>query len=182
MRIRLRAQRLALPAIAFLLAPAVVAGQEGDRLTDAQIAHIAVTANEIDIEAAQLAKGRAQSEDVKAFAQTMIQDHSAVIERAAALAQRLGVTPADNEVSQSLVDEAEDETAKFDDLAGASFDRSYITREVEYHRDVLHAIDDVLIPQTRNEELRQLLTEVRPAIAAHLQHAEQIAAELSADR
>lgn len=182
MRIRLRAQALALSAIAFVLGPAVVAGQEGARLTDAQIAHVAVTANEIDIEAAELAEGRAQSDDVKAFARTMIQDHAAVIDRAAALAQRLGVTPADNDVSQSLVAEAEDETATFDDLAGASFDRAYIAREVEYHRDVLHALDDVLIPQTRNAELRQLLIEVRPAIAAHLQHAEQIAAELEADR
>jgi predicted outer membrane protein len=47
---------------------------------------------------------------------------------------------------------------------------------------VLHALDDVLIPQTRNAEPRQLLTEVRPTIAAHLQHAEQVAAKLAADR
>ena len=182
MRTLLRADRLALSALAFLLAPVAVLGQQGSRLTDAEIAHIAVTANQIDIDAAELAEGRAQSAAVKEFAQTMIRDHNAVIERASALAERLGVTPADNEVSQSLLEEAEDETAKFDDLAGTSFDRSYIHREVEYHRAVLHTIDDVLIPQTRNDELRQLLTEVRPAIEAHLQHAEQIAADLSADR
>lgn len=178
MRTLLRADRLALPALAFLLAPVAVLGQQGSRLTDAEIAHIAVTANQIDIEAAELANGRAQSPAVKEFAQTMIRDHNAVIERATALAQRLNVTPADNDVSQSLLAEAEEETAKFDDLAGASFDRSYIAREVEYHRAVLHAIDDVLLPQTRNDDLRQLLTEVRPAIEAHLQHAEQIQGEL----
>lgn len=182
MRTLLRADRLALPALAFLLAPLAVLGQQGSRLTDAEIAHIAVTANQVDIDAAELAQGRAQSPAVKEFAATMIRDHSAVIERATALAQRLNVTPAENEISESLVAEGEDETAKFDDLAGASFDRSYIHREVDFHRDVMHMIDDVLIPQTRNDELRALLTEVRPAIAAHLQHAEEIAAELSADR
>src|SRR5690606_30968219 len=73
-------------------------------LSDPQIAHAAVTANAVDVEMGRLAASRASSPEVRAFAQTMITDHTAVNERAAALAGRLGVTPEDNAVSQSLQD------------------------------------------------------------------------------
>jgi putative membrane protein len=121
-------------------------------LGDAEIAHVAVTANTIDVEIAGLAQDRTTNPAVLGFARMMITDHTAVNERAAALAQRLGVTPADNATSRSL-------------QAGA---------EVAYHQAVLDALDGALIPQASNGELRGLLEEVRPAIAAHLQHAEAL--------
>ncbi len=46
--------------------------------TDPQIAAIVVTANQVDIDAGKLARKKAQSSDVKAFAQRMIVDHSSV--------------------------------------------------------------------------------------------------------
>src|SRR5690606_25913591 len=76
-------------------------------LTDPQIAHVAVTANAIDAELAGLVESRTTEEGVRAFARTMINDHTAVNEQAAALARRLGVTPEDNAVSQSLRSDAD---------------------------------------------------------------------------
>jgi putative membrane protein len=155
---------------------------EAQELTDAEIAHVAVTANAIDVETAQLALEQAQDDEVKAFAQTMITDHTAVNDQAAALAARLGVSPQDNDVSRSLRDDAEAARAKIDDLWGASFDRSYIAREVTYHQAVLNALDGVLIPQAHNAELKALLQGVRPAIAAHLAHARSLAEGLASER
>ncbi len=51
-------------------------------------------------------------------------------------------------------------------------------REVAYHQAVLDALDTVLIPTTSNADLRELLVNVRPAIAAHLEHARQLRASL----
>ncbi|PYO86893.1 MAG: hypothetical protein DMD66_12315, partial [Gemmatimonadetes bacterium] len=115
---------------------------------------------------------------VKQFAQTMITDHSAVNAQAAALAQKLGVTPADNAVSQSLLSGAKQARASLEPLRGAAFDRAYLDREVAYHQAVLDAIDKVLVPTTENAELRKLLTDVRPAIATHLEHAKQLRGQL----
>ncbi len=53
-------------------------------------------------------------------------------------------------------------------------------REIAYHQAVLDAIDKVLIPTTDNAELKQLLTNVRPAVAAHLDHAKQVRSQLGA--
>jgi putative membrane protein len=150
----------------------------GPQLSDPEIAHVAVTANGIDIEAAKFAQTRTRNAGVKQFAATMITDHTAVNEQAAALAKKLGVTPADNPVSQSLQSGAKEAHEKLERLRGAAFDRAYMDREIGYHQAVLDALDKVLIPQTQNAELRKLLTDVRPAIATHLEHAKQLRSQL----
>jgi putative membrane protein len=42
---------------------------------------------------------------------------------------------------------------------------------------MLDAVDKVLIPNTKNEELKALLVKVRPAFVAHLEHAKMIQAK-----
>jgi putative membrane protein len=143
-------------------------------LSDPQVAHVAVTANNIDIESGKFAKKRTHNAAVRAFAQRMITDHTGVNEQAAALAKKLGVTPEDNAVSQSLQADAKQAHAKLAPLHGAAFDRAYMDREVAYHQAVLDAIDKVLIPTTDNAELKKLLTDVRPAVASHLDHAKRV--------
>jgi len=170
--------------VPFLLSLAVCSGLAAQsappKLSDPQVAHVAVTANSIDIELAKLAQSRTHNPDVKQFATTMITDHSAVNAQAAALAAKLGVTPEDNEVSQSLLKGAAEARAAIEPLKGIAFDKAYIEREVAYHQAVLDALDGLLIPTSSNAELNQLLVDVRPAIAAHLEHAKQLRTALVA--
>jgi len=146
---------------------------------DAQIAHIAVTANSIDSATGELAMSKAQSKAVKDFAQTMITDHTKVNKQAVALATKLGVTPEDNDVSRQLQSGAEEAQASLKTMSGAAFDIAYIDHEVSYHQAVLDALDNTLIPGAQNAELKELLTNVRPAIAAHLDRAKGIQGTLS---
>ncbi len=147
---------------------------------DAQIAHIAVTANSIDSVAGVLAKSKAQSKAVKDFAQTMITDHTQVNKQAVALATKLGVTPEDNDVSRQLQAGAQESQTNLQGRSGADFDSAYMDHEIAYHQAVLDALDSTLIPDAQNAELKDLLTKVRPAIAAHLERAKSIRASLGA--
>jgi len=160
--------------------PAGPAPASAPDLSDPEVAHVAVTANSIDIDLAKFAQTRSHNAAVKQFAATMITDHSAVNAQAAALAKKLGVTPADNAVSQSLQSGAAQARKSLEPLSGAAFDRAYIAREVAYHQAVLDAIDKVLIPTTENAELKKLLEDVRPAVATHLEHAKQLHTQLAA--
>jgi predicted outer membrane protein len=72
---------------------------EGAKPNDAQIAHIAYTAGQLDIEAAEQAKQKSKNKDVLAFAADMERDHKAVNEKALALVKKLGVTPEDNDTA-----------------------------------------------------------------------------------
>jgi putative membrane protein len=147
--------------------------------TDPQIAGIVVTANKIDVDAGKLAKSHTKNKEVSKFAQLMITDHTAVNKQAGALAKKLGVKPEDSDTSKSLKAGAADNIKNLKGLKGAAFDKAYVDHEVEYHQQVLDAIDKVLIPNAKNAELKDLIVKVRPAIAAHLDHAKMVQGDLA---
>lgn len=162
-----------------LFAPAALSAQVASPdLSDPEVAHVAVTANAIDIDAARFALTRTRNAEVRQFANLMVTDHSAVNAQASALATRLGVTPADNTVSRSLVDGAATAHRSLEALRGKAFDRAYLDREIAYHQAVLDALDGLLIPTTENADLKALLQQVRPAVAAHLAHAKTLRPKL----
>jgi putative membrane protein len=168
--------------IAALLAPLSLsfasAALAADKPTDPQIAHIAYTAGLIDIEAGKQAVDKTQNKDVRAFAQQMIGDHTAVNDQALALVKKLNVTPADNPTSQSLTKATEEERAKLAGLDGAAFDKAYIDNEVAYHKTVNDALSKTLIPSAENAELKALLEKGLILFQAHQHHAEQLATQL----
>jgi putative membrane protein len=168
--------------LTFALSTGLQAQASPPDLSDPEVAHVAVTANSIDVDLAKLAQSRTHNADVKQFAATMITDHSAVNAQASALAAKLGVTPKDNAVSQSLLKGAAEARATIEPLKGKAFDKAYIDREVAYHTAVIGALDSVLIPTTENAELKKLLVDVRPAFEAHLAHAKKLQSTLVASK
>lgn len=150
----------------------------GDKLSDAQIAAIVVTANQVDIDAGKLAADRAADAEVRKFAKTMVTDHTAVNQSATELATRLKLTPEENDTSRALKAGGDENLAKLRTLKGAAFDKAYVDHEVAYHEQVIDALDNVLISNAQNAELKALLVKVRPAFVAHLEHAKQLQATL----
>ena len=162
--------------LALAAAPAIWA--QGAAPSDAQIAQIVVTANQVDIDAGKLAKSKASSKDVKDFAQLMITDHSGVNKSATELVTKLHVTPEPSATSDSLKQGGEQNLAALKKLSGSGFDRAYVDHEVAYHEAVIGAVDNTLIPNAKNAELKALLIKVRPAFVAHLAHAKELQASL----
>ena len=149
-----------------------------EQIGDAEIAAIVVAANGIDVRFGELAREHAVNPRVQQFAEAMITAHTAVNENAGALVQRLGVTPVESDVSRSLEAAAAETMETLRSKSGRGFDRAYIANEVAYHRQVLGALDDLLIPSAHSAELRETLVNVRPAFEAHLRHAESLQQEL----
>lgn len=152
-------------------------GQDTPKLTDPEIAHVGVIANQIDIEYAAIAIKKSKNKEVIKFAETMARDHSGVIKQATELVTKLGVTPKENAVSQSLLDGAKKTKEMLNSKNGKAFNMAYINNEVAYHKTVIGAVRDLLIPQTSNSELKELLQAILPALEAHLKHAEMIQKE-----
>jgi putative membrane protein len=157
-------------------ATAIVARAQS--VTDPQIAHIVVTANQVDIDAGKLAESMGSNAEVKAFGKQMVAAHAGVNQQAVALAKKLKVTPEDNATSKSLKSGGDQNVANLKTLNGAAFDKAYIDNEVTYHQAVLDALDKTLIPGATNTELKALLETSRPAFVAHLEHAKQIQSTL----
>ena len=150
-------------------------------INDAQIAAIVVTANQVDIDAGKVAEANGSTKDVKEFGMQMVAAHSGVNKSAVDLVTRLKVTPQESDTSKALKQGGDQNVAHLKTLTGRAFDRAYIEHEVAYHQQVLEAIDKTLIPGANNAQLKDLLVKVRPAIAAHLEHAKMVQAQLAAE-
>ena len=158
------------------LTPSAISAQT---VSDAQIASIVVTANQVDIAAGKLAASKASSPEVTKFGQQMVTDHTSVNKQATALVTRLKVAPEDNATSLTLKAGGDKNIANLKSLRGANFDKAYIDHEVTYHQAVIDAIDKTLVPGAQNAELKALLVKVRPAFVAHLEHAKMIQSSLA---
>lgn len=152
--------------------------QEVPTLSDAEVASIAVVANQNDIDFAKIAMQKSKDPKVLEFAHTMMKDHQSVIDMAVALVTKLKVTPKDNAVSKEYASNAKKTEAMLNSKSGKAFDKAYVYNEVEYHRAVIGAVKTVLIPQSKNAELKALLEKAVPIFETHLKHAEMLQKEM----
>lgn len=159
-----------------LLSSTAVSAQDAKtpELTDPEIASVAVIANQIDVDYANIALKKSSNKDIINFATTMKNDHSAVIKMAVDLVTKLKVTPQTNDVSKSLLNGAVKEKAVLNAKKGKAFDKAYVDNEVAYHLFAIGAVENMLIPQSKNAELKALLQKALPIFKTHLEHAKMI--------
>ncbi len=149
-----------------------------DQMNDLQIAHTAYTAGQLDIRYAHLALAVSENDAVRAFAETMIRDHTAVNDAAVALITELNVTPEDNDLSRALVEGAAAKRAEFMALSGNEFDCAYAANELGYHQVVNQTVEGKFIPWATVEPLKALLSDALVTFKVHEGHAEDMVAGL----
>ena len=114
-------------------APAAPAATAPAAITDPQqFADMAASSNMLEIETSRLALEKSSSDEVKAFAQHMIDDHGKAGEDMKAAAQSDGITPAEalQPAHQAKLDE-------LSGLEGEAFDQAYITAQVAAHDEAV---------------------------------------------
>jgi len=149
-------------------------------LNDRDVAAIFLAANNTDVSYAQVAltPNRTSNTEVIAFANRMLSDHGGLNRSALDLFSTTGIVPRDNTMSLDFRDESAAKRDTLREKTGPAFDSTYMANEVRYHTQLLATIDSLLLPATKNTDLRVLLTRVRPAVAAHLEHATRVQAGL----
>lgn len=160
--------------LAALLALGMSSAAGAQPLSDAQVAHIAYTAGQIDIVAAEQALAKSANPAIVEFAEQMARDHKAVNDQALALVEKLGVTPEDNSTSHALLEAAEAKGSELEALDGAAFDAAYVANELAYHQTVNEALKTTLIPAAQNAELKTLLETGLVLFTEHQTHAQHL--------
>jgi putative membrane protein len=151
-----------------------VAAQDVAALNDLEFAHIAYTADNIDIRYAHLALAISSNPEIHKFANTMISDHTAVNEAALGLLEKLGASAQDNFFSKALNEGAEKIIDKFSALRGAEFDMAYAANELEYHQTVNDLVENAMIPNIENAEVKALFMQGLDIFKVHEGHAEMM--------
>ena len=167
---KIKSTLLILTAICGLSAGTVFAQSAAD-LNDLEIAHVAYSADNIDIRYAHLALAISSNPEIHAFAKTMIRDHNAVNEQALALLAKLGAQAQDNFLSQSLNEGAEKLITEMSALRGTAFDKRYAENELAYHKAVNDLVENTFIPNIDNAEVKALFNAGLEIFKAHEGHA-----------
>ena len=171
--------KVVMTALVLLSAFSIAAHAESPaELNDLEIAHVAYTADSIDISYAHLALAISKNPAIHEFARTMIRDHTAVNDRALALLTKLNAAPQDNFLSQQLNSQADRLIKEMSQLSGDAFDRRYAQNELRYHQAVNGLVADAFIPNIENPEVKALFKEALVFFKAHEKHAEMMVASL----
>lgn len=159
--------------LAILAAPLLFAGAAHAQgaLTSAETSFVqqAAAGGMAEVEAGQLAESKAQSTKVKAFAQHMVQEHTANNKLLMGIAQSKGVTlPPSSDATH------EAQIAKLRDQSGATFDRNYIAAQVTGHQQMEQLLRTEL-SSGADPDLKAYAQKTLPAVQQHLQLARQLA-------
>ena len=138
-----------------------------ESLDDATILAIFDQANAADIYTARLGVKYGHSDEVRALARQVANDHLMVQQLGRDLAKKLDIfpTPPDNDSSiKAQANSVTNLTSK----SGAAFDEAYLHYEFAFHQSVINSIDRTLLPAVKNHELKTLFETVRPGFEHHL--------------
>ncbi|MGF6297511.1 putative membrane protein [Paraburkholderia sp. WC7.3g] len=139
--------------------------------TDQQIAAILMVANRAEIEAGNLALSRSQRRSIQNFAGQMIAEHRDLDQSAVELTQRLMLYPENSRMSEAFRNEGDDNLARLNAADEYAFDGDYLYQEIAYHQQLVHAVDNTLLPAAKNAELKALLVRARVIFILHLDYA-----------
>ncbi len=165
---------LAAAAVSTALFAASAQAKAPADLNDLEIAHVAYTADLIDIRYAHLALAISKNPAILEFANTMIRDHNAVNEKALKLLKRLNAAAKDNFLSQQLNGQSDQVVKELSHLRGDAFNLRYAENELAYHKAVNGLVEGAFIPNIENPEVKALFEEAIVIFKAHEMHAEKM--------
>lgn len=142
-------------------------------LTDDQILGVTTVANGGEVAQGQLALSKARDPRVKSLASMMVHDHTAAQTKSASLARAANLTPTTSSVADAIQHDGNAVTQSLK-AAGQDFDKVYVDAQVKEHQAVLDILDQQLIPNVKNADVKAYLVEVRSTVSKHLQHAKEL--------
>jgi putative membrane protein len=142
-------------------------------LSDDEMVLVVDTINAGEVEQAQAALPRLSNQEVRAFAQEMIDEHTAARAQLDQLAVEENLTLAASDVAQSLRDEGAAIVAELLATEESAIDAQYVNSQVLAHSQALQVLAG-LIAGADNDALRAQLTELRGNVSAHLDRAREL--------
>jgi putative membrane protein len=146
------------------------AAPAGQNFADQAFLSKAIEGSDAEVELGQLAQQKSQSQDVKQFAQRMVNDHSQMNEKwLKPVAKQLNVSEpkGPSKKDKKLME-------KLESLSGQQFDNEYIQAMLKDHKDDLKEFQGEA-QAAQDPSVKQIATQGANIIEKHLQMIEQIA-------
>lgn len=153
-------------------------GAHAQTMTDGQIAEILQTANEAEIDAAELAKDDAKNKEVKDYAKHMISQHEVNKKDAKKIVKKADIDMEKSDWSKALKEDAKNKKSLLKKQKDVAFDKMYIDQQVSMHQQLLNDLDQKYIPQAKNPEFKAHLQSTRTHVNEHLERAKSLQTKL----
>jgi putative membrane protein len=137
--------------------------------SDQQIIKDIAKANMSEIEAARLAQSKSQNEQVKNFAQQMIDDHTKALDDVKQLAQAKGVA-LPTELDRTQKRQADRMAA----MSGDSFDRAYLDKAGVTDHKKTHDLLQRAQTRAKDPDLKALVARTLPVVNQHMTAVQQL--------
>ncbi len=158
------------------MAPAVMA----DRWASPNVLGFVVVANRGEVALGKLAQRKATHADVKAFANLMVTDHSAMLRQIEKIGSAMSVVA--DTTTDAARDQSSDDHDEMIDMteepAGTAWDREYMDEMIESHKETLEKLRNAA-KYTPDAQLKTALDDAIGKIQSHLTTAETIRAKLN---
>jgi putative membrane protein len=157
---------------------AAAAGQATTTLSagDQRILTELAQANVNEISAGKIAQDKAQSPDVKAFAQQMVDDHSKGLQAVQQVAQSKDVSlPSEPDSKHQAM------AAKLNGMSGSAFDRAYLAQAGVHDHQAAHKALMQASKRAKDPDVKALVAQLQPTVDQHLSKVQQLAGAKGAD-
>ena len=148
-------------------------GMDGDMIatgpiTDQQFYQQAMTTNQKEIAAGNMAVQQAEDQAVKDYAQMLVDDHTAMNQM---VVDQAGMADAATPAADPAA------TAELQGKTGADFDRAYIDMMVSGHEKAIAMVENAA-QNASTEEAKTLAQDALPQLREHLQRAQELQQQL----
>ena len=124
-------------------------------------AEMAASSNMFEIKSSELALERAENEDVRAFAEKMVQDHTRAGEEMKAAAEAEGVTP-----PEAMVEKHQAQLDQLEAVEGDTFEQAYLAAQATAHDEAV-SLFDTYATQGKEGALRDFAAKTLPTLQEH---------------
>ncbi len=143
-------------------------------LKDAEIMNILVNLNNSEILTGRIAKQKTSSEEVRAFADKMIDQHSQANVELQKLKRLIKIETESTALSEDLKKSAVEHVKALKNAQSQLIDSSYMDEQVANLKGALKILEEVLIPKAKSPKLLRLLNDFKESVRRQFDEATQL--------
>lgn len=164
---------LKLAGAALILAAAVTPAFAATGISSQTFAEKAAVSNQFEIDSSKIALEKSQNNDVKTFAQQMIDDHG---KADSDFKTALSSSKVDaSKVPTSLDDKHQKIVDRLNTESGATFDKDYIKAQTDAHKEAV-SLFSTYSKTGKDDSLKTFATNTLPTLQQHLDHVKELKA------
>ncbi|UVT20352.1 MAG: DUF4142 domain-containing protein [Nitrospira sp.] len=145
----------------------------GATMSDADVLGVFNSINRSEVDAGQLARERASSEEVRAYASRMVKEHDATLQDTSQLAQRIRLEAHHPALAASVDNTHHKAMDNLREKAGPNFDKAYMKYQIKLHEQSVDLVKD-MADAVNDPQFQRFLQQVRPELQSHLEAAQTV--------